>query len=132
VETYKCAICGNTNYSDSECIRCHWSDYSKYENVVFNEAVNSSDFKGFGWKCPVCDNYNSGELPEFDVCPLCGREDDSVQSNDPNYNGGANWLSLNQAKANWMRYGVVMTERDKKEQADFYKSHIAPDGRWIP
>jgi hypothetical protein len=32
----------------------------------------------------------------FEICPLCGWEDDDVQNADPDYAGGANELSLNE------------------------------------
>lgn len=46
--------------------------------------------------CPVCGKYEF----EFDgdVCAACGWEDDPVQEEDANYEGGANRMSLNQAK----------------------------------
>ncbi|MHC6202330.1 CPCC family cysteine-rich protein [Breznakiellaceae bacterium SP9] len=36
-----------------------------------------------------------------DICPICGWEDDSVQNNDLDYDGGANYISLNAAKKVW-------------------------------
>ena len=37
----------------------------------------------------------------FEICPLCGWQDDDVQNDDPNYEGGANELSLNKYRAQW-------------------------------
>jgi hypothetical protein len=34
-------------------------------------------------------------------------EDDNVQNEDPNYEGGANGISLNQARKNFSKYGAV-------------------------
>jgi hypothetical protein len=42
----------------------------------------------------------------FDICPVCYWEDDRVQYMDEDYEGGANDLSLNQARANFRRLGV--------------------------
>ena len=35
---------------------------------------------------------------EYEICDECGWEDDPVQSSDDDYAGGANRLSLNQAR----------------------------------
>lgn len=45
--------------------------------------------------CPVC-----GErvLLFFDVCEVCGWENDPLQYDDPDYAGGANCISLNEAR----------------------------------
>jgi hypothetical protein len=37
----------------------------------------------------------------FEICPLCGPQDDDVQNADPDYPGGANVLSLNEYRARW-------------------------------
>jgi hypothetical protein len=37
----------------------------------------------------------------FDICPLCGWEDDGIQNGDPDYVGGANRLSLREHRERW-------------------------------
>lgn len=49
-------------------------------------------------KCPVCGEYEFPVFDSFDICPVCGWEDDWVQEDDPNY-GGANWETLNGYRA---------------------------------
>ena len=64
-------------------------------------------------KCPVC-----GEemiIDECNVCENCGWEDDVLQENEPDYRGGSNWVSLNEAKSNYEQYGVAMSDNDKAE-----------------
>jgi len=51
--------------------------------------------------CPVCNEYVFEEDNDFDVCECCGWENDGVQLDDPNYRGGANRCSLNEAIAIW-------------------------------
>jgi anaerobic ribonucleoside-triphosphate reductase len=51
--------------------------------------------------CPCCGSEVLAALGEYEVCEVCGWEDDPVQSADPSYSGGANKESLNQAKARW-------------------------------
>ncbi|CAF2067587.1 unnamed protein product [Rotaria magnacalcarata] len=76
-------------------------------------------------KCPVCDNYsfNSGDFPgSYLICEICGWEDDSVQYNNPDYKGGANELSLNEAKENWkykQKYGFKVTYLEVYDQNSY-------------
>ena len=105
MDTWICPTCGNTNYEDEgeqgSCIGCNWSDYDKWADVPYAEAIKAPEWQGFGWECPVCGNKNAGEYPDYDVCPLCGWEDDDVQRDDPDYSGGANELCINDYKAEW-------------------------------
>ncbi len=48
--------------------------------------------------CPVCGEYLFEEYDSFYICPICGWEDDGFQESHPDYDGGANRLSLNQAR----------------------------------
>lgn len=53
-------------------------------------------------KCPVCGKFTFKDEASFDTCPFCGWEDDEVQTNDPYYTGGANTISLNEYKAQYI------------------------------
>lgn len=48
--------------------------------------------------CPVCGKHHFEEEDFYEICPVCGWEDDGIQRDDPDYTGGANKMSLNQAK----------------------------------
>lgn len=51
------------------------------------------------YKCPCCGNYSLDDPPgSYDICEICGWEDDPLQSKSPDLEGGANSISLNQAK----------------------------------
>ena len=54
-------------------------------------------------KCPVCSEYEYEEDNDFDICDICGWENDGVQLDDPNYRGGANRVCLNEARAKWQK-----------------------------
>ncbi len=47
-------------------------------------------------KCPVCRKYKFAE--KYDICPNCGWENDPVQRKNPGFSGGANAMSLNEAR----------------------------------
>lgn len=46
--------------------------------------------------CPVC---GKSYLEEYDICSICNWENDPVQLLNPDFAGGANEMSLNQARA---------------------------------
>ena len=51
------------------------------------------------FKCPVCGKYTFQSGPgSYEICPVCGWEDDKAQYKDPNLKGGANKLSLKEYK----------------------------------
>jgi hypothetical protein len=52
-------------------------------------------------KCPVCGQYSFERKNNFEVCEVCGWENDGVQLSNPDYDGGANELSLNQFRDKW-------------------------------
>lgn len=53
--------------------------------------------------CPCCGSLSIGEPDQYEICSVCGWEDDPSQSADPSYSGGANAESLQTARANWQR-----------------------------
>ncbi|MDR0932822.1 MAG: hypothetical protein LBM70_07395 [Victivallales bacterium] len=48
--------------------------------------------------CPCCGALTIKEPRTYEICDSCGWEDDPIQYEDPDFAGGANELSLNQAK----------------------------------
>lgn len=48
--------------------------------------------------CPCCHKYEFSEVGSYVICPVCYWEDDPVQEEDPSYGGGANVMSLNEAR----------------------------------
>jgi hypothetical protein len=63
------------------------------------QKINHTNFPH---DCPVCGLENAfSELGSYEICPQCKWEDDLVQYNDPDFKGGANTSSLNQARNEW-------------------------------
>lgn len=67
------------------------------------------------YKCPCCGFYTFNERPDgsYDICPVCFWEDDYIQLNDENFAGGANKVSLVQARKNFLEFGACEWEMKK-------------------
>ena len=59
--------------------------------------------------CACCGFPTLTESPpgSFEICPVCGWEDDDAQFRDRQYAGGANPVSLAQAQANFLKHGAI-------------------------
>lgn len=59
------------------------------------------------YQCPCCgyDTLDSNEHV-YDICPVCYWEDDPFQYEDPDLEGMANGVSLNQARENYKNFGA--------------------------
>lgn len=68
--------------------------------------------------CPCCGYLTLSEPPSgtFEICEVCGWEDDRVQLDDPDWVGGANGLSLRQAQKNFAMFGPRRPIRGGLEQ----------------
>ncbi|MCL2357700.1 MAG: hypothetical protein FWC70_11235 [Defluviitaleaceae bacterium] len=111
LKTWSCPTCGNVNsdYLKEKCVRCNWGDFdpARWGDTPYNEIEKFPGWLGFGWDCPVCENKNAGDSPDFDVCQKCGWENDLLQFKEPDYWGGANSVSLNTAR---LEYSLEMNE----------------------
>ena len=60
------------------------------------------------YPCKCCGNYTLDEPPEgsFEICEVCGWEDDDLQSEFIHLTGGANCNSLYIARKNYIKYGA--------------------------
>jgi hypothetical protein len=63
--------------------------------------------------CPCCGYLTMGpESPgSFEICEVCNWQDDPVQYQDPDYEGGANEMSLKQARRNYAEFGASSMTR---------------------
>ena len=71
--------------------------------------------------CPCCGYDTLKEEPPgtYDICPICFWEDDPIQFNDHDYEGGANQVSLRQAQINFEQFGAC--------EEDMIKNVFNPD-----
>lgn len=60
------------------------------------------------YKCPCCGYYTFDRQPDntYEICDVCRWEDDGLQLDDPDMAGGANIVSLNEARINFKKYGA--------------------------
>ncbi len=64
------------------------------------------------YKCPCC-NHNTMSNDDslmYDICPVCYWENDPIQNIDENFIGGANKVSLAQARKNYIEFGASSIE----------------------
>ena len=60
------------------------------------------------YRCPCCGYYTLSERAggTFEICPVCYWEDDRIQLEHPDLAGGANSVSLQEARENFRLFGV--------------------------
>ena len=65
------------------------------------------------YKCPCYGYYTFNEKPSgtYDIYPICFWEDDNIQLEDPDFDGGANHVSLNKARRNFLKFGAYEKRR---------------------
>lgn len=53
-------------------------------------------------KCPVCGQYEFRRENDFDICSICGWENDAIQLENPDEDSGANQTSLNEYRQDYI------------------------------
>lgn len=61
------------------------------------------------YKCDCCGYYSLNNYSD-EICHVCGWQEDNVQRRYPDFTGGANENSLNEAKKNYRMFGVFDLE----------------------
>jgi len=61
--------------------------------------------------CPCCHEHYFEFEDNYEICPVCGWNDDLVQREMPDYRGGANKKSLNEYKADWEKKNVSQSTK---------------------
>lgn len=107
---------------DVQCSKCGWIyDLDQAENPTSKDGFNELSLEEYKkhyeqklkddpnydyleanaesaqpHKCPVCGEYEFPDLNSYDICPICGWEDEEYFEG-----GGANDMSLEEAKADF-------------------------------
>lgn len=84
------------------------------------------------YTCPCCGYQTLNEEPPgtYDICGICFWEDDVVQFNDPDYEGGANTVSLRQAQQNYIHFSAC--DRGSLKFVRTPNEHDIKDPKWRP
>ena len=58
--------------------------------------------------CPCCgyDTFGEDKRGQWKLCPICYWEDDPIQLQDHHYSGGANSVSVAEARENYAKFGA--------------------------
>lgn len=70
--------------------------------------------------CPVCEDYSFVFPNDYDICPICGWENDGLQRDQKDYSGGANDLSVNEAK---VEYYLLQNEETKSKVSEIIERY---------
>ena len=97
------------------CSVC-WYDFMKYFNCIIIWNSDNSSWTAICpfWSviietkitCPCCGYKTLDSIREYDICPICFWEDDPIQYDEPDYEGGANHVSLKDAQKNFIKFGA--------------------------
>jgi hypothetical protein len=68
--------------------------------------------------CQCCGEPTISEPDGYEICDVCGWEDDYVQNRDPDYAGGANQMSLKEARAYWQSTQNRVTASNRSPEMD--------------
>ena len=101
-------------------------DKEALEKALLILTVNSK------FACPCCGHKTFKEKPNgtYEVCPVCFWEDDPIQLDDPDYEGGANPTSLKQAQKNFLEFGAC--DLDMKRNVRTASAEEPKDKNWKP
>ncbi|WP_295157752.1 CPCC family cysteine-rich protein [uncultured Ruminococcus sp.] len=86
-------------------------------------------------KCPVCGRHEFKGYGDYDMCPVCGWENDGSQYDDHDYVGGANVLSVNAARIEFflLSFPAVsdkaaeLCEEHREKRAEVFKKYAGVD-----
>jgi len=83
------------------------------------------------YPCPCCGYLTRSEsaFDTYDICAVCNWEDDGLQFDEPDFEGGANEVSLRTARANYAAFGASdrqFLDRVRKPLPDEIPTEIDP------
>jgi hypothetical protein len=82
--------------------------------------------------CPCCGYKTFRHNPNgsYDICEVCFWEDDPIQLKEPDYEGGANPMSLRQGQQNLLEFGACDREFLRNVRPPVKDEHR--DENWKP
>lgn len=78
------------------------------EQDVLEKIKQAAKLATMKYTCPCCGYKTLDEEPPgtYEICAICFWEDDPIQFEDPDYEGGANCISLKTAQQNVLNFGA--------------------------
>ena len=91
-----------------ELLELHFFGRKQWFGLAIEELAGRPTSSGVRYPCPCCSDLTLAKPPggTYETCKVCFWEDDGVQLRDPNYHGGANKASLNEARESFGEHGV--------------------------
>ena len=102
---------------------------NKLDKNEIKQIVEFQQIQAWGkFYCPCCGYNTLDEAPNgtYNICDICFWEDDPVQLENPNYEGGANRVSLIQGRKNFDEFGASELEMIKNVRKPTKKDIINP------
>ena len=101
-------VCRDLTDALYELLNLHVGDEPRWLHDALDALSGYDSPLGRRFECPCCGYLTLTSPPSgtYELCPVCYWEDDGVQFRDPSYAGGANQVSLQQARKNFHRYGA--------------------------
>jgi hypothetical protein len=93
---------------------------------LIRRVAGTETSEGWRFRCPCCEYLTLDDVPpgSFKICPVCRWEDDNLQYEDMDYRGGANRVSLWEARENFRRIGASDPARSARVRPPL--SHEVP------
>ena len=76
-------------------------------------------------KCHICGYYTfeEGLGLTFDICHVCFWEDDIFDYDGPDADTGANCVSLQEARENYLKIGAILPNNTRDKLRDFFREN---------
>ena len=68
--------------------------------------------------CPCCGETRFAEGGSYEICLVCNWEDDPAQADDVDFAGGANQMSLRDARSYWQNAGKPLPPNRTPEREE--------------
>ncbi|MCA1443337.1 hypothetical protein I6F07_24575 [Ensifer sp. IC4062] len=88
------------------------SEGVQYFNLAVSAVSRRVEKDGY-FACPCCDSPSLAEAGAWEICGVCGWEDNPAQEADPDLAGGANKVSLLQARENYRVSGCSDPQKQR-------------------